>query len=655
MAIKITPTRGVKSASIGMRQLLPTLIAATMASQAHALEFSLGEVEGRFDSQISMGASWRLNDPDSDLISSANGGTGVGSGSFDDGNQNFKQGDAFSKTFKGIHELTLDYQNVGLLVRGKYWADFELNSGKRAHGNTVNGYQSGDALDDDGFNDYAKFTGAEILDAYVYGYFDVGSMPVDVRLGRQVINWGESTFIQGGLNSINAYDVSAFRRPGAEVKEALLPANQAFASIGLTDNLSLEAFYQFTWEQTVEEGCGTYFSVNDFAAEGCDGIRIGNLNVPDATYYNTLSTDMTQPWLLTGTDVVVRRNEDGVREGSDDGQFGLAARYFSESLNNTEFGFYFARYNSRLPVVSGIKTPVADLNQVQTAISPAIPAIRAATIQSLAAAGVDVTDPNNTALIQSSVLNAVSQVVGLSSSLNSEYFTEYPDDIKMIGVSWNTNLGDVAWSGEVSHKWDAPLQMNGPMLVESMLTLGTAAGNPANTLVQNTAFGGTIQGYDTFDITQVQSTFIKTVNNVMGASRLALVGELGWTHIHDFDEGSNAIKYGRSGVYGYSSTDDDGFVTQDSVGYVLRTSLYYPSAFAGVNLTPTVSFKHGVYGYGPQPGATFSEGQKSLNLSLTADYLERYSVQLSYTNFFGGKYNELEDRDYISLSASVAF
>ena len=651
MAIKITPTRGVKSASIGMRQLLPTLIAATMASQAHALEFSLGEVEGRFDSQISMGASWRLNDPDSDLISSANGGTGVGSGSFDDGNQNFKQGDAFSKTFKGIHELTLDYQNVGLLVRGKYWADFELNSGKRAHGNTVNGYQSGDALDDDGFNDYAKFTGAEILDAYVYGYFDVGSMPVDVRLGRQVINWGESTFIQGGLNSINAYDVSAFRRPGAEVKEALLPANQAFASIGLTDNLSLEAFYQFTWEQTVEEGCGTYFSVNDFAAEGCDGIRINSTvlaGIDDYTYYNLAG--LGSPWSLTGISPVVERNNDGVREGSDDGQFGLAARYFSESLNNTEFGFYFAKYNSRLPVVSGVKTNINPLD-LAAAVTPTI---RAAVTAQYVAAGADLSNTAVQAALDAAVSTAVQQTAE-TAALNSEYFTEYPDDIKMIGVSWNTNLGDVAWSGEVSHKWDVPLQMNGPMLVESMLTLGTAAGNPANTVVQNTAFGGTIHGYDTFDITQVQSTFIKTVNNVMGASRLALVGELGWTHIHDFDEGSNAIKYGRSGVYGYSSTDDDGFVTQDSVGYVLRTSLYYPSAFAGVNLTPTVSFKHGVYGYGPQPGATFSEGQKSLNLSLTADYLERYSVQLSYTNFFGGKYNELEDRDYISLSASVAF
>ena len=648
------------TASNMRRKLFPALLATTIAGQAYGLEFQLGEVEGRFDSQLSVGASWRLNDADSDLISQPNGGTGSGSGSFDDGNQNFKQGDTFSRTFKGFHELSLDYRNFGARVSGKYWADFELMNGNRDHGNTVNGYNSGDQLDDSGFNDYAKFKGAEILDAYVYGYFDVGSMPLNVRLGRQVINWGESTFIQGGLNSINPLDVSAFRRPGAEVKEALLPSTMAFASLGVTDNLSIEGFYQFGWDQTVEEGCGTYFSANDFASEGCNGIRINaaafGLDSADSTYYNSLSS--VAPWVLTGTNPVVKRNSDGVREGSDDGQFGLAARYFSESANNTEFGFYFSKYNSRLPIVSGVKTPVSDLAALQGALAPVIPAIQADIAQRYLTNGVDVSTTTNAAILtqySNDVTAAFSQLVGLSASLNSEYFTEYPDDIKMLGFSWNTNLGEVAWSGEISHKRDVPIQMNGPMLVSAMLTLGTDPSNPASGIVASTPFGGTIHGYEAFNVTQAQTTFIKTINNVMGASRMALVGELGWTHIHGFDESSNAIKYGRSGVFGYTSSDNDGFVTQDSFGYVVRSSLSYSDVFSGINLTPQLSFKHGVKGYGPQPGATFSEGQKSLNLSLTADYLERYSAQLSYTNFFGGKFNELEDRDFISLSASVAF
>ena len=37
---------------------------------------------------------------------------------------------------------------------------------------------------------------------------------------------------------------------------------------------------------------------------------------------------------------------------ADSGQYGIALRYFAEQLNNTEFGFYFMNYHSRLPVVS---------------------------------------------------------------------------------------------------------------------------------------------------------------------------------------------------------------------------------------------------------------------------------------------------------------
>jgi hypothetical protein len=637
------------------RKILPALLAATLAGQAYGVEFQLGEVEGRFDSQLSVGASWRVHDPDTDLISEPNGGKGLGSGSFDDGTQNFKKGETFSKILKGSHELSLSYKNVGAFVRGKYWSDFELENGKRGHGHTENGYAADSRLNDDSFNDFAKFSGAEILDAYVYGYFDIGDMPLDVRLGRQVVNWGESTFIQGGINVINPFDVSAFRRPGAEIKEGLLPVNMAFASLGVTDNLSLEAFYQISWEPTVEDGCGTYYSANDFAAEGCKGIRVdaGAFNaVPDSPYFNAVP--FTSPWNLTGTNPVVERNENGVRDAKDSGQFGLAARYLAENLNDTEFGLYFAKYHSRLPIVSGIKTNT-DMAGLGAALAPGV---TAQVTQQFIAAGQDLTNPTVQAALAATVSSTVTQIVQGTAPFNSQYFTEYPEDIKMIGVSWNTNIGELAWSGEVSHKRDVPIQLNGPMLVASMLTLGTAPGNPANgnvVPIGTAGLGEDIHGYRTFSVTQAQTTLIKTVNNVMGASRLALIGELGWTHIHDFDEGDNALKYGRSGVFGYSPSDDDGFVTQDSFGYVARASLSYPNAINGVSLTPQVSLKHGISGYGPQPGAAFNEGQKSINLSLQADYLERYRAQISYTNFFGGDFNELADRDFISLSTSVSF
>ncbi len=65
-------------------------------------------------------------------------------------------------------------------------------------------------------------------------------MPGTVRLGKQVVSWGESTFIGNSINTINPIDVSAFRRPGSEIKEGLIPVNMLYLSQSLTDSLSVE-------------------------------------------------------------------------------------------------------------------------------------------------------------------------------------------------------------------------------------------------------------------------------------------------------------------------------------------------------------------------------------------------------------------------------
>ena len=41
-----------------------------------------------------------------------------------------------------------------------------------------------------------------------------------------------------------------------------------WANIGLTDSLSLEAFYQYEWQETYLPVPGSYFSTNDFAGAG---------------------------------------------------------------------------------------------------------------------------------------------------------------------------------------------------------------------------------------------------------------------------------------------------------------------------------------------------------------------------------------------------
>ncbi len=79
---------------------------------------------------------------------------------------------------------------------------------------------------------------AELLDAYVWWNFDIGNMPAQIRVGDQVLSWGESTFIQNGINIINPFDVSKLRVPGAELKEGLVPVGMVSASISPTENLT---------------------------------------------------------------------------------------------------------------------------------------------------------------------------------------------------------------------------------------------------------------------------------------------------------------------------------------------------------------------------------------------------------------------------------
>jgi hypothetical protein len=206
-----------------------------------------------------MGASWRLKEADKRFIGALNGGTG-GTTTTDDGNLNFGKNDTFSKIIKGVHDIQLSKDNWGIFARVKYWYDKELKDESRAHGHSPNNYVPGAVLNDNDFADFAKFSGIELMDAYFYTRFDVAQAPVEFRLGRQVISWGESTFIQGGLNSTNPFDVNALRRPGAELKEGLLPVGMAYMNAGISENFNFEVFYQYEWEKTQIDGCGTYFS-----------------------------------------------------------------------------------------------------------------------------------------------------------------------------------------------------------------------------------------------------------------------------------------------------------------------------------------------------------------------------------------------------------
>ncbi len=637
---------------------LAVSLASAIAAPAYAVNFNIGEIEGQVDSSLSVGASWSMRGADPDLIGKNNGGDGLSQTS-DDAHMNFKKGETFSKIFKGIHDLELKYGDTGVFVRGKYWYDFELKDESRLFKD----------IDDHGRKEGAQSSGAQILDAFVYHNYDIAEQPGSVRLGKQVVSWGESTFIQNSINAVNPVDVSAFRRPGAEVKEGLIPVNMFFVQQSLTENLSAEAFYQLEWDQTVVDNCGTFFSQADIVADGCTQNFAVLSNVPAAIAgVNALlpaAYDVTtSPW---NEGIVVRRYGD--KDARDSGQFGTAFRYFFEPLD-TEFGAYFMNYHSRAPIFSGQGASA----QAQATINGTASAV--ATTGGFAPAK----------------LTSASSFAAAATAGNGGYFMEYPEDIQLYGVSFSSTLPTgTAWSGEVSYRPNAPVQINSTdILYAGLDAIAINTGVPglgvvkpyANASLLNGQAGQQLHGYNRKEITQLQTTFTHFFDQVMGASRLTLVGEIGVSHIGGL-ESSDDVRYGRDPVFGPgplagtisnmptckalnantlgSATaenvskycEDDGFATATSWGYRARAIWEYPDVFAGVNLKPNVAWSHDVDGYGAN--GLFTEDAKAVSLGLDAEYQNTYTASVAYTDFFGGKYNTSIDRDFLALSVGVNF
>ncbi|WPN44706.1 MULTISPECIES: DUF1302 domain-containing protein [unclassified Pseudomonas] len=623
-------------------QLLATAVALGINAPAYAVNFSIGEIQGSFDSSLSLGSSWSVRAPDPDFISNFNSQGVRGNASArtsDDNRLNFKKGETFSKIFKGVHDLELKYGDSGAFVRGKYWYDFELMDESRPF------YD----IDDNGRQRAAKSSGAMFLDSFVYHNYTLDELQGNVRLGKQVVSWGESTFIGNSINSINPIDVAALRRPGAEVKEGLIPVNMLYVSQGLSENVTAEAFYQIEWAPSVLDNCGTFFG-NDVTPEGCnDRAVIAGLDLPPGVATNTGSGLQVAGTAAQGggvDDAYVTRTK--TKDAKDSGQFGVALRWFAPDLNDTEFGAYFLNYHARNPNLDFTRaTNIANTGAGAATVPGAINSIRTAS-----------------------------------------YHVVYPEDIRLYGLSFSTNVDGTALAGEISFRPNMPLQLNG-----GDLNLA-ATGNKNSPLFisgasQNVA-GAPLKGYERMPVLQTQLSATQFFDQVMGASRLTVVGEVGYNRINGLGEADGTdLRFGRSTIFGagelatgpgagatgpqtcagaasqvpgaaagvtrpsnpQQECNSHGFYTTDSWGYRLRGRLDYPNVFAGVNLAPNIAWSHDVEGNGPN----FEEGLKAVSLGLDADYANLYTASLSYTDFFGGHFNTNGDRDYVALSVGVNF
>lgn len=425
-----------------------------------------------------------------------------------------------------------------------------------------------------------------------------------------------------------------------------MPLNMLWAAHDLTDRLSVEGVWMLEWDKTRIDPAGTFFSSNDFLSPGGENVFAGfgrrkdlstpptnpvpNFGVPPDL--SAITEELAGPYDREAAVWAPRASD---RKARDSGQYGLALRYFANQWNNTEFGFYGVRYHSRTPFASGIEG-----------------------------------DPT-TALTGTPVDGLLGQAG------TARYFAEYPEGIRLWGLSFNTpGPWGIALQGEYSYRPNQPVQIAAPELL--LAALGRDNQIPDELISED----GEITGYKRLRMHQVQASATKAFGPTLGAQQFVTVGEVGYTRL----DLPREIPFNAPGVFlpapgsdpetSFGSVQENGYATRDSWGYRVVGRMDYPNAIGAATLSPRLVFTHDVNGRSP----TFNGGARALTLGMGINYLQNLEIDLSYTSFFGGDKiegtdpnaafdprfpdqspsysshtNPLKDRDFLAVSISYSF
>jgi hypothetical protein len=296
-------------------------ITAGMGTNALAGSFQLaGDIDVDYVVTLGYAANIRAESP-SDALA------GVANLNGNDGDRNFKRGSLVNNRFSAIGEANIHKGETGVLLRAStFYDDVYHNRNDNNSPETINKFGAANE-----FTSQARYYSGQrtrMLDAYAYNSFDLGdARKLDVRLGNQVVAWGESLYLSGISAVQGPVDATKANVPGTEIKDILLPEWQASASLALTREWSLLGYYQFRSHPYELSPVGDYFSTTDVVGPGAQFIRLAP---GDAA---------TVPKLLRGPDV----------NAPNTGNWGLGTHYLLTA--NTQVGAYFLRYNDRLPSV----------------------------------------------------------------------------------------------------------------------------------------------------------------------------------------------------------------------------------------------------------------------------------------------------------------
>lgn len=585
---------------------LTALMAACLQAQAYDFQTE-GGLQGKLNGVVTLGTQIRTSDPSPDaysvVVSPYVSGVPAGKLAGQNGGPdlNFYKGDQISTVLKGVIDLDLKKDNVGLFVRGSAWKDFALGENNVAYGNFPNAFTPNTPLSDKGFDPSSKFSNALIRDYFVYGStkLDDGKT-LDGRLGRQVLNWGGSQLIGGGVNaSINPTDFASMFRPGAQPFEGKLPLGMISAKLAAGQAWSLEGFVAYEHRGNVYPACGTYFDVASFLAGGCNMISFAG------------ASEQTK----LATNAYIHRNED-IHPGGGK-HFGLAYGFKSTALD-ADFKLYALNTTSVAPsyrmTVNSTTVSTADTNYGL---------IYPENVHVFGASFNKKLDPTTTTYGE--LAYRPNQPISFNASdLLGAFYGRSPasllalrKNITSIPVGGTFDAYDRfgVVTGSVGASKVFPKALN----AERVVVMGEVGFSHINSLpsADMIRFGrGTAYG---------------------AAAYVNAAGTL--TACTD--------------TVGGKQCTTDGYTSSNAWGVRVVASATYPDALAGATLTPSLYVAKDIKGYSYD--GTFSEGRTVVRPGLRADWGNKYFAEVQYNRFSGGNYNLLVDRSYLSLVGGLRF
>jgi hypothetical protein len=356
-------------------------------------------------------------------------------------------------------------------------------------------------------------------------------------------------------------------------------------------------------------------------------------------------------------------------EPQDDGQYGVALRYMAESLNNTEFGFYFLNYNARKPTAGAVLGDAfgtatdADTCAAAFAALASVggaPTSCAATSAFLALPDLSpgVMDPRK------SVVAGLNAVHYLDSS---KYFLQYEDNLQVWGLTFSTNVGETSFSGEFAYRPDAEfLPEVGDNLIAYNASNAALLGNGQTSSAwgDHIGNGAALSAGQTVDVTadedmlNVSLLAIHNFGPMLGMDGLTGVAEWGGAWVSGLDPSKQyaaEMALGMVPAAGLNEGNASQYLDDFAWGYRLVMAADFNDVVAGLNLKPQVRFAHDVSGNGVV-GGNFVEGRMSSTVAVEAEYTGNWNVGVGANVFWGAEdRNQLKDRDNVYASVKYSF